>query len=89
MFFPRHAPNSLQSVGGRPTESRTSVFFNFLLQWNLLEMFALHMEPYAMTQVSIFLQPHRTVVAYFAPGNFGLFRRQPLAATYMTPVEKH
>jgi len=28
-----------------------------------------------MIQESILLQPHRTVVANFAPGNFGLFRR--------------
>jgi len=38
---------------------------------------ALLMEPYAMIQVSIMLQPHRTLVANFVPGNFGLFRRNP------------
>jgi len=32
---------------------------------------------YAMIQVSILLQQHRTVVANFVPGNFGLFRRNP------------
>jgi len=40
-------------------------------------MSALLMEPYAMIQVSILLQPHRTVVANFVPGNFGLFRQKP------------
>ena len=40
-------------------------------------MFALLTEPYAMIQVSILLQLHRTVVANFVPGNFGLFRRNP------------
>jgi len=30
-----------------------------------------------MIQVSILLQPHRTVVANFVPRNFGLFRRNP------------
>jgi len=47
-------------------------------------MFALLVEPYVMTRVSILLQPHRTVVANFVPGNFGLFRPnpwQPLAET--------
>jgi len=48
-----------------------------LLQRNLPQMFALLMEPYAIIQVFILLQPHRTVVANFAPGNFGLFRRNP------------
>jgi len=40
-------------------------------------MFVLLIEFYAMIQVSISLQTHRTVVAYFVPGNFGLFRRNP------------
>jgi len=40
-------------------------------------MFASLIEPYAMIQVSTLLQPHRTVVANFVPGNFGLFRRNP------------
>jgi len=40
-------------------------------------MFALLMEPNAMVQVSILLQLHRTVVANFIPGNFGLFRGNP------------
>jgi len=40
-------------------------------------MFALLMEPYALIQVSILLQPHKTVVANLVPGNFGLFRRNP------------
>jgi len=35
------------------------------------------MESYAMIQVSILLQPHRSVVANFVPGNFGLCRRNP------------
>jgi len=39
------------------------------------------MKPYAIIEVSILLQPHRTVIENFVPGNFGLFRRnlwQPL-----------
>jgi len=40
-------------------------------------MFALLMELDAMIQVSIFLQPHRTVVAYLVQRKFGLFRRNP------------
>jgi len=40
-------------------------------------MFALLMEPYTMIQVSILLQPHRTVIANFVPGNFGLILRNP------------
>ena len=35
------------------------------------------MEPYAIIQVSILLQPQRAVVANFVPGSFGLFRRNP------------
>jgi len=57
-------------------------FSTFVLQRNLPQMLPLLMEPYAMIQVSILLQPHRTVVENFVPGNFGLFRgnpRQPLA----------
>jgi len=57
-------------------------FSTFLLQRNLRQMFAMLMEPYGMIQVTILLQPHRTVVANFVPGNFDLFRRnlwQPLA----------
>jgi len=62
------------------------VFFNLLLQRNLPQMFALLMEPYAMIQVTILLQLHRTVVANFVPGNFGLCRRnhwQPLAEPWL------
>jgi len=40
-------------------------------------MFALLMEPYAMIQVSISLQPDRTMVANLVPGKLGLFRRNP------------
>jgi len=36
-------------------------------------MFALLTEPYAMIQVSLLLQPHRTVVVNLAPDKFGLF----------------
>jgi len=43
-------------------------FSTFLLQWNLLQMFVLLMEPYAMIQVSILQQRHRTVVGNFIPG---------------------
>ena len=52
-------------------------FSTFLLQRKLPQMFALLTEPYAMIQVSILLQQHRTVVANFVPGEFGLFRRNP------------
>jgi len=38
------------------------------------------MEPYAKIYVSLYLQPHRTVVANFVPGNFGLFQRNPEVA---------
>jgi len=41
------------------------------------QMFALLMEPYAMVQVPLLLQQHRTVVANFVPGKFGLHRRNP------------
>jgi len=63
-------------------------FSTFLLQKNLPQMFELLMEPYAMIQVSILQELHRTVVAIFVPGNFGLFP-EPLAATRGNPVEKH
>jgi len=46
-------------------------FSTFLLQRNLPQMFALLMEPYALIQVSILLQPHRTVVVIFVPGKIG------------------
>jgi len=72
-------------------------FSTYLPQRNLSQMFGLFMEPCAVVQVSMLLQPHRTVVA-----NFGLFRRisvcfggfrsvsaEPLAATRGTTVEKH
>jgi len=49
----------------------------FLLQRKIPQMFALLMEPYAMIQKSMLLQPHRTVVANFVPGNLALFRRNP------------
>jgi len=52
-------------------------FSNFLLQRNLPQMFALLMEPYAMIWMSIFLQPHRHIVANFVQGKFGQFRRNP------------
>ena len=59
------------------SEDRKAVFFNLFAAGNLQQMFVLLMEPYAMTQVSILLQPHRTVVVNFVPGNFSLFRRNP------------
>ena len=40
-------------------------------------MFVPLKEPYATIQVSVLLQPHRTVVANFVPGYFGLFRPNP------------
>jgi len=52
-------------------------FSTLLRQWNIPQLFALLMKLCAMIQVSILQQPHRTVVANFVPGNFGLFRRNP------------
>lgn len=50
-------------------------------------MFALLMKLYGTILLSIFLQPHRTVVAIFVQSNFGLFwwnpgnhARNPVAA---------
>jgi len=56
-------------------------FSTFLWQWNLAQMFALLLPPYAMIQVSSLLQPHRTVVVNFVPGNFGLLRNPMLKNT--------
>ena len=50
-------------------------FSTFLLHRNLPQMYALLMEPYPMIQVSILWQPHRTMVANFVSGKFGLFQR--------------
>jgi len=52
-------------------------FSTFLLQRDLPQIFALFIKPYAIIEVSILLQQHRTVIANFVPGNFGLFRRNP------------
>jgi len=52
-------------------------------------MFALLMEPYAIIQVSILLQPLRTVVQNFVPGKFQSVSAEPLAATRGTSVENH
>ena len=52
-------------------------FSTVLLQRNLPQMFALLMKPYAIIQVSVLLQPHKTAVANFVSGNFGLFPRNP------------
>jgi len=51
-------------------------------------MFELLMEPYAMIQVFVLLQLHRTMVANFIPGNFGLFWRNPLQP-FMEPWLKN
>ena len=40
-------------------------------------MFALFIEPYEMSQVSLLLQRHWAVAANFVAGNFGLFRCSP------------
>jgi len=44
-------------------------------------MFVLLMEPYAMIQVSVLLQPYRIVFANFIPSNFGgipdIYSRNP------------
>jgi len=73
-----------------------SVFQSFccsVLQRYLPQVFALLVEPHAIIQVSILLQPHRTMVANFVPDNFGV--AEPLAATRGTmrfrgsPVEKY
>jgi len=71
----------LFSILAQITDPLAQCFSTFFLQRNLPEMFAQLMEPYAMIQVSILLQPHGTVVANFVPGKLGLFRRNPLAAT--------
>jgi len=55
-------------------------FSTFLLHRNLPQMYALLMEPYPMIQVSILWQPHRTMVANFVSGKFGLFQRNPWQA---------
>jgi len=49
----------------------------FLMQRDLPQNFALLVEPCVTVKTVILLQPHRTVVANFIPGNFGLFRRNP------------
>jgi len=54
-----------------------SVFQRFYCSGTFRKCFPLLMEPYAMIQVSILLQPHRTVVASFVPTNFGLFLAEP------------
>jgi len=76
-FFAKHGLNLvwLQVWLTAPWCYSTAVFLNFFWQWGLPQMFALLMETCAMIQLSILLQPHRTVVANFVPGNFGLFRR--------------
>jgi len=53
----------------------------FLLQRNLLQMFALLMKLYAMIQLSKLPPAHRTVVDSLVPSEFALFqpnRWQPL-----------
>ena len=52
-------------------------FSTYVMQWNLPQNFALRVEPYVTVKTVILLQPHRTVVANFIPGSFGLFRRNP------------
>jgi len=66
----------------RLKDSLQQCFSTFLVQRNLPKMFALLKEPYAMTQMSVLLQPHGTVVANFVPGNFGLLRRNPQPVAY-------
>jgi len=61
-----------------------AVFFNLFATREPFAMFVLLMEPYAMIQVSILLQPQRTVVTNFISGNFSLFRLN-LTATCGTP----
>jgi len=55
------------------------VFFNLFAAAEHTENVCVDVEPHAMipVQVYILLQLHRTVVANFCPGNFGLFRRNP------------
>jgi len=84
-----HISNNIKWVTCYPVQlvmqlhaiSLSQCFSTFLLQQNLPHMFVLLMEPHAMIQVSILLQPHRTVVTDFLPCKFGLFWRniwQPL-----------
>jgi len=49
-------------------------------------MFAVLTEPYEMIQVSISLQPHRTVLVNFVPGNFLFVFGEPLAATRLKSI---
>jgi len=70
------------------------MFFNRLLQWNLPQMFVLLIEFHAMIQVSISLQTHRTMVAYFVPAISVCFGGTLVATHgtlrfFGTPVEKH
>jgi len=70
-----HRLHTLITLFDESYKSLQQCFSTVLLQRNLRQMFALLMEPYAMIQVSILLQPRRTMVANFVPGNFGLFWR--------------
>jgi len=54
-----------------------SVFQPFCCSGAFHKCLELLTEPCAMIQVSVLLQLHRTVVANFVPGDFGLFRRNP------------
>jgi len=58
LYFPSNCCISFIPDGGL-----RQCFSTFLLQRNLSQMFVLLMEPCAMIQVSVLLQPHRTVVA--------------------------
>jgi len=76
------------SLGFRCSRSIYSLhqcFSTFLLQWNLPKMFALHMEPYAMIQVSILLQT-QNCGCQFCPRQI---RSEPLAVAHGIPVENH
>jgi len=68
---------TVNTIRGRTSEGVDQCFSTLLLQRNLPQMFALLVEPCAMIQVSVLLQPHITVVANFFPGNFSLFWWNP------------
>jgi len=53
------------------------VFFNHFAAVEPSAIVCVALGTYATINVSILLQPHKTVIANLVPGNFGLFRRNP------------
>jgi len=64
-------------------------FSTILLQRNLPYIFALLMEPCAMIQVSILLQPHRTVVTDFVQVISVCFGRTPVVEHCPNAIKFH